>query len=131
MVLVVKGKVVSGAKIGSRFMGMGWVKRQIHEKLGFEAYPGTLNLKMDDEASGEFQSFAKSRKGVPIEPVDVTFYAGKAFKIRIDDEVDGALILPLVPNYPPDKREVIAPVNLRETLELEDGDEVTIEISES
>lgn len=112
-------------------MSLKWVKKQIREKLGFEAYPGTLNLKMDDEASREFQSYATSRQGVPIEPVDSMCYAGKAFKIRIDDAVDGALILPLVPNYPPDQIEVIASVNLRERLGVEDGDEVTIEISEA
>lgn len=131
MVLLVKGKVVSGTGVGSRFVGLGWVKRQILEKFGFEPYVGTLNLKMDEGTRSKFQSFTKSRKGILIEPVDDNFCVGKCFKIRIEDEIDGALVIPLVSNYPHDQMEIIAPVNLREILELEDGDEITVEVFDS
>lgn len=131
MILVVKGKVVSGTGVGSRFMGLEWVKRQILEKFGFEPYVGTLNLRMDEGTSSKFQSFTKSRKGILIEPLDEKFCVGKCFRIRIKDRIDGVLVIPLVPNYPHNQIEVIAPVNLREILELEDGDEITVEIFDS
>jgi len=128
MTLLVKGKLVSGIGAGSRFVGLEWVKRQVHEKFGFEPYLGTLNLKMDEETSNRFQSFARSQKGILIEPIDETFCEGKCFKARIEGKIDGALVIPCIPSYPRDQIEVIAPINLRETLGLEDGDEVTIEI---
>ncbi len=73
MRFLVKGKVVSGVGRGSWFMGLDWVKQQIFEELGFEAYKGTLNLKLDDEAKRTVQSFTKPRLGISIEPVDSTF----------------------------------------------------------
>ncbi len=112
-------------------MGLDWVKQQICEKLRFEAYKGTLNLKLDDEASRTIQSFTKPRLGMSIEPVNSTFASGKAFKIRLGGEVDGALVIPLIPNYPLKQIEIIAPINLREAFGLQDGDEVTVEIFES
>jgi riboflavin kinase len=73
MRFLVKGKVVSGVGRGSWFMGLDWVKQQICEELGFEAYKGTLNLKLDDEAKRTVQFFKRSRLGIFIEPVDSTF----------------------------------------------------------
>jgi len=131
MGILVKGKVASGVGRGSWFMGLDWVKQQIREKLGFEAYKGTLNLKLDDEVSRTVQSFTKPRLGISIEPVDNTFASGKAFKIRIGGKVEGALVIPLIPNYPLNQMEIIAPINLREAFGLQDGDEVTVEIFKS
>jgi CTP-dependent riboflavin kinase len=73
MRVLVKGKVVSGVGRDSWFMGLNRVKQQICEELGFEAYKGTLNLKLDDEAKRTAQSFTKPRLGISIEPVDSTF----------------------------------------------------------
>ena len=131
MGILVKGKVASGVGRGSWFMDLDWVKHQIHEKFGFEAYQGTLNLKLDDEASRTVQSFTKPRLGISIESIDSTFASGKAFKIRLGGKVDGALVIPLIPNYPLNQMEIIAPINLREAFGLQDGDEVTVEIFES
>lgn len=127
----VKGSVVSGIGVGSRFMGLDWVERQIHEKLGFVPYAGTLNMKMDGEATDRYQSFIEEREGVSIEPLDDSYSLGKCFRARINGRVDGAIIIPLVPGYPRDQVEIIAPVNLREFLGLDDGNEVTVEIQES
>ena len=88
-------------------------------------------MKLDDEASRIVQTFTKPRSGISIEPVDSTFALGKAFKIRLGDKVDGALVIPLIPNYPLNQIEIIAPINLREAFGLQDGDEVTVEIFES
>lgn len=109
-------------------MGLEWVKRQIRDKIGFEPYVGTLNLKMDEEHLSKYYSYLQSRKGILIEPVDGSYYAGKCHRIRINNRVDGAIVVPLVPNYPRDQIEIIAPVNLREALGLVDGSEITIEL---
>ena len=131
MSVLVKGRVASGVGRGSWFMGLDWVKQQICEKLDFEAYKDTLNLKLDDEASQAIQSFINPRPGISIEPVDSTFAPGKAYKIRLGGKVDGALVIPLIPKYPRNQLEIIAPINLREAFKLQDGDEVAVEIFES
>jgi riboflavin kinase len=130
MSMVVKGQIVTGIGVGSRFIGMGWVREQILEKLGFDPYLGTLNVRMDEETSRRYHSLLDGREGIPIEPLDERYHRGKCYRSRIDDRVDGAIVVPIVPDYPADLLEVIAPVNLRERLGLRDGSEVTVEILE-
>lgn len=128
MAIVVKGQTVTGIGVGSRFIGMEWVREQILEKLGFDPYLGTLNVRMDEETSRRYHSLLEGREGIPIEPLDERYYRGKCYRSRINDRVDGAIVVPIVPDYPADLVEIIAPVNLRERLGLRDGSEVAVEI---
>lgn len=131
MSITVNGRIVSGIGVGCNFIALGWVREQIFEKLGFDPFLGTLNVKMDEDTSSRYHSFIDGRGGIPIEPVDERFHFGKCFRSRINGRVDGAVVVPVVPDYPADLAEIIAPVDLRESLGLEDGSEVTFEILES
>ena len=128
MSIVVKGQIVTGIGVGNRFIGMEWVREQILEKLGFDPYLGTLNLRMDEENSRRYHSILEGREGIPIKPLDERYYRGKCYRSRINDRVDGAIVVPNVPDYPADLMELIAPVNLRERFGLQHGGEVTVEI---
>lgn len=128
MTCLLTGRVIAGIGIGSSFIGLDWVKKQIIEKLGFEPYAGTLNLEIDEETSGKYENFKQIQKGIIIEPVSNEFYQGKCFRIIINDNINGAIVIPLIPNYPKNKIEIIASVNLRDTLRLENGSEITIQI---
>jgi len=66
-------------------------------------------------------------KAIEIVPVK-GFCCGLCFRARIMDKVEGAIIIPQVPSYPEDVLEVIAPLPLREKLELRDGDEVRLTV---
>lgn len=131
MSITVKGKIVSGIGVGCSYIAMGWVREQILEKLGFDPFLGTLNVKMDEETSRRYHSFIDERKGISIEPLDERFHFGKCFRSRINGRIDGAVVVPIVPDYPADLAEMMAPVDLRESLGLEDGSEVIFEILES
>ena len=43
---VLKGTIIKGLGEGAYFMSMGHYKKEIKKKLGFDAYPGTLNIKI-------------------------------------------------------------------------------------
>ena len=45
--LVFEGIVTSGLGKGVVFMSMDYYKSNVKEKLGFNPYPGTLNLRLD------------------------------------------------------------------------------------
>jgi riboflavin kinase len=128
MSIAVTGKIVSGIGVGRSFITMDWVRKQILEKLGFDPFLGTLNVKMDEEASRRYHSFVEGGRGIPIEPLDEHFHWGKCYRCRINGRIDGAVVVPIVPGYPPDLVEIMAPVNLRENLGLEDGSKVIVEI---
>lgn len=123
--LVVKGKVFSSNKRGKQFVNLSWVKRQINEKMGFNPYLGTLNLRLTNETD-----INKLRKmnGTTIVP-EKGYCEGKCFKALVTGKVEGAVVLPDVPEYPADVLEVLAPINLRENLGLKDGAEIEVIIT--
>jgi riboflavin kinase len=120
--LAVNGKVFGSNKRGTKFVKLSWVKKQINEKMGFIPYLGTLNLRLTNETD-----IKKLRKmnGIKIIP-EKGYCEGKCFKALVKGKVKGAVVLPDVPEYPTDVLEVLAPINLRENLELKDGVEIEV-----
>lgn len=122
----VKGRVFSGDGKGARFIKLPWVRRQIIEKLGFIPYPGTLNIKTSEHVS-ELKEFLKRTYTIEISPAK-GFCRGRCFKACFMDNIECAIIIPEVENYPEDVIEVIASINLREKFQLKDGDMIEIKI---
>lgn len=121
-----EGTVFSGEGRGKCFMMLPWVRQQMAEKLGFESYPGTLNVRLTPESTKKKEQL-DVEKGLPVEP-ESGYYCGVLFFAEIK-KIKTAVVLPLVPNYPTDLLEVVAPTYLRETLGLKDGDSLTVEVS--
>ena len=107
-------------------MILPWVRRQMAEKLGFKSFSGTLNVRLTSESAKKREQL-DVEKGLPVEP-DSGYYCGVLFFAEIK-KIKAAVVLPLVPNYPTDLLEVVAPTYLRGTLGLKDGDMVTVEVS--
>jgi CTP-dependent riboflavin kinase len=106
------------------FTQLSWVLEQIRVKLGFDTYPGTLNLETTDDSAFEA---LRSARGIVIEPAP-GFCAARCYRVRLNGEVDAAWIVPDVEGYPANQVELIAPVSLRDTLHLKDGNIVTVEL---
>jgi len=120
------GKVFSGQGRGEKFLELPWVKRQIKAKLGFTPYNGTLNLKLSEE-SAKRRKLLEKAASVKICPPE-GFCSGTVVNASIG-ALDCAIVIPEVAGYPEDVLEIIAPANLRETLQLEDGDEITVTVN--
>ncbi len=120
----IHGKVAAGLGEGQYYISVEGYKNQFIQKLGFEPYPGTLNLKL-----AEPLPFARAfRDSIRIEGFrdeNRTFGECRCYPVKINS-VRGAIIRPERSSYPANLVEVIAPVNLRETLCLSDGDEVEV-----
>jgi CTP-dependent riboflavin kinase len=122
-----RGVVRRGQGQGSSFTQLDWVREQFRDKLGFEPYPGTLNVQVDDHVA---VAAARSQPEILIEPPTAEYCAAKCWRVRINGRVDAAWIMPDVPNYPDDLVELMAPLALRENLGLQEGDAVSIEVLE-
>lgn len=120
------GAVFSGGGNGKKFLELPWVKQQIREKLGFTPYPGTLNVKLN-EKSVKQRKLLEEATSMKICPVK-GYCKGLLFKAFLG-VVECAIVLPEVAGYPKDLLEIIASVNLRKALLLEDGCEVTITVN--
>ena len=121
-----KGLVFSGEGSGKKFVDLPWVSQQISEKLDFIPYSGTLNLRLN-EKSLKWKKLLEKTPTEKIIPVK-GYFNGVLFKAFIGI-LECAIVIPLIPDYPEDLLEVIASVNLRKALELEDGCEVTVTVN--
>jgi riboflavin kinase len=124
--LVFKGTVFAGKGSGKKFVELPWFKRQVEEKLGFSPYSGTLNLRLFGKEI-ENRGLLVTKGSLTVEP-QTGYYSGLLFKATID-ELECAIVIPIMPNYPRDVLEVIAPVYLRGSLKLADGDVVTASVN--
>ncbi|MBE0512356.1 CTP-dependent riboflavin kinase [Candidatus Bathyarchaeota archaeon] len=123
--ITLKGRVFSGGGTGSLFVNLPWAKKQFKEKLGFNPYPGTLNLQLSPGT--DVKELRDATKGIKIKsPED--FHEGRCFKAEVMEKVRGAIVIPDVPDYPSNLLEILAPIHLREALKLEDGMEVEVVI---
>lgn len=124
--LALSGKVVSGIKQGAFFASLEWFQKQCLEKLGFKPYPGTLNLELSLENIPIINEL-EQKKGVEFIPPNATFCTGRAFPVLLEG-IRGAIIIPAeeVRVHGKNTVEVIAPLRLKEALDLKHGDFVRL-----
>jgi riboflavin kinase len=130
--VTLEGAVFTGLGEGAYYISKPDYKKQILEKMGFEPYPGTLNVKLNSDYD------IKTRKDLEAYPaVEVmgfqnetrTFGLVKCYPAIIGGAVKGALVTALRSHYDASVLEIIAPVCLRKQLGLKDGNKVKVEIS--
>lgn len=120
------GKVFSSRGEGKKFLELPWVKQQIKQKLGFTPYAGTLNVRLSEESVKRKKLLEKAHP-IKVCPAD-GYCSGKLIKAFIG-KLECAIVVPEVAGYPKGVLEIIAPVNLRETLQFQDGGEVTVTVN--
>ncbi len=127
--LSIHGTVTTGLGEGSYYMGLKGYQMQFKERLWFEPYPGTLNLKIEGRERAKVDILQRT-EGIPIEGfVDAgrSFGGAKCFLATVDG-VDGAVIMP-VRTHHSDTLEVISKHYLRRKLGLKDGDVVEVHLT--
>ena len=128
-----KGRVVSGMGEGAYYMSLDGYKRQFKEKLGYEPYPGTLNIKLTDQILMNCRREISSYPPILINGFrdnSRTYGWVKCYSANINQgAVSNAAVLVLERTHYDDSiLEVIAPMSLKETLGIKNGDEVSVNI---
>jgi len=118
----IRGKVVVGLGEGQYYISVDGYRSQFKEKLGFDPYPGTLNLKLFEPF---IQPAANYVKIEGFRDEKRTFGECRCYPVNING-IESAIVRPERSSYPANLIEVIAPVNLRKTLCISDGDEVEV-----
>ena len=124
------GRLSTGIGQGKHFTTLEWVRQQFIGKLDIDPFPGTLNLIVGDSESKRIWNRLKSTPGVRIGnpgngPHDCD---ARCYPVAIEGQIDGAIVLPEVVGYPPAQIEVIAAIQVRESLDIEDGDLLTLQV---
>jgi len=129
--ITLEGTVFTGLGEGAYYISRESYRKQFMEKLGFDPYPGTLNLKLVTDYDLKARNELEAYPGVEIEGFkdeDRTFGSVKCYPVIMENKVKGALILALRSHYDASVLEIIAPVPLRKHLKLKDGQKVKVEV---
>jgi len=129
--LIIRGVVFTGLGEGAYYVTREGYRKQFVEKLGFEPYPGTLNLRLVDDESLRVRRELDLYPGIEIEGFTGegrTFGAGKCFRAIVNDEIEAAVVIAYRTHYGPSVIELISPVCLRDKLGLKDGDMVKVKV---
>ncbi len=126
--IILEGEVVSGLFQGAYYISKEGYQRQIKAKLGFEAFPGTLNVKIKEE---EYDKRQKLERGPSIrlegfKDEERAFGAARVYPCIINDEEEGAMIVAERSSHDYSVMEIISPQYLRRKMELADGDKIKV-----
>lgn len=124
--IALQGILISGLEEGSFFMSLEPYLIAMKRELNFTPFKGTLNLEVNEQ---EAKKFINSLELITIEGFKKgtkKFGNVKCYPCKIK-HIPCAIIIPEFTRYGSDIVEAIAEVNLREALNLKDGDKITIE----
>ena len=129
--LEIVGKIVSGAGEGAYFTQIDWVQQQCQDKLGFNPYPGTLNLEVALDDLPIIASLDQ-KIGVELIPPDPKFCSARVFPVSLG-EINGAIIMPeeKVRIHAKNIIEIIAPVCIKASLRVKDNDSISVILTEA
>jgi len=129
--ITLEGVLFTGLGEGAYYVTKEAYRKQFMEKLGFDPYPGTLNLKLTTEYDIKTRSELEAYPAIEIQGFQNesrTFGPVKCYSAIINNKVKGAVICAMRSHYNASVLEVVAPVFLRGRLKLKDGNKVKVEI---
>lgn len=127
---ILRGNVITGLGEGAYYMSLEPYKKQFLGFLGFEPYPGTLNIRLNPS------SIPIRKKLDMLDWIRVkgftadqrTFGEARCLPCSISGHSCG-IVIPGRSHYPEDILEIVSPIGLRKELGLGDMDEVEVEVA--
>lgn len=130
-VIFLSGNVFTGFGEGAYYVTKSGYSGQFEEKLGFKPYPGTLNLRLRTIDDIKARKELEALPGIVIKGFmngERSYGDVKCHRVKINETVDGALLLIHRTHYSQDVVEIIARESLRKKLGLRDGDLVQLKV---
>ncbi len=129
--ITLEGTLFTGLGEGAYYVTKEGYRKQFIEKLGFDPYPGTLNLKLTSEYDIKSLSELETYPAVTLEGFEDesrTYGAVRCYPTIINNKEKGAVINALRTHYGESVIEIVSPTCLRSRLKLKDGHKVKVEI---
>ena len=126
-----QGVAVSGMGEGAYYMAMPGYKNQFVKKLGYAPFPGTLNIKLEDQVYVNAKKELDRYPGVFIDGFSDgkrTYGWAKCYNAVINDKVNGALLVIERTHHGDSVIEVIAPIKIKDAANIRDVDKVSIKV---
>ncbi len=126
------GKVFRGLGEGAYYIGLEDYKTQLAKAVGFEPYPGTLNVKLESAIQTEQKRQLREFDGLRIEGFlrDGRTYGGaRCYRATVGRAGLRAAVLVIDrTHYDDSVLEIISPHFLRGSLGLNDGDQLDVDV---
>ena len=125
----IKGHIVGGLGEGAYYVEV--YQTRFRKALGFESFPGTLNVRVTSEES---RKAINRMKHTPPLIVNGFTHEGRTFgdvicyRVKVNDKIEAAVVVAQRTHHSPDILEIIAPVDIRHSLKLKDESPVTLTV---
>jgi len=127
--IIIEGRLVTGIGEGAYYVDV--YASKLRDALGFRPHLGTLNVKVTDDDS---RRAIGRMKNTP--PLVVTGFRHKGrtfgdvicYRVRVNNEIEAAVVLAQRTHHSEDILEVVAPVDIRKTLNIGDDSKITLTV---
>jgi len=129
--VTLEGVLFSGFGEGAYYISKDGYRKQFIEKLGFDPYPGTLNLKLTTDYDMKTRAELENYPAIELQGFQNesrSFGGVKCYPAIINNKLKGAVVSAMRTHYDSSVLEIIAPAYLRGSLKLKDGNKVKVEI---
>ena len=120
--------MATGLGQGAQFMAIPWVRDAVRHLLGFDPYPGTLNVKLVDPDVIAAWRTIQDGPALRLAPPPPEACGARLFRVILAPDFDAAIVIPDVTRHGEETLELIAPVHVRRHLGLRDDDRVTLRV---
>ncbi len=124
-----RGRLFTGLGEGAYYIRLDGYRKQFRKLLGYNPFPGTLNIQLLTEKDvNEFQ-LLKATIGIQIHGFvtgDRSFGPVTCYPAKINGEQQAAVLLIERTHHQPNVVEIISPINLREKLKVTDDDVIIV-----
>ncbi len=129
-----EGRIITGMGEGAYYMSLNGYKQQFKEKLGYEPYPGTLNIKLSSMLYVEAKKEMLKYPSIDIEGFSDqsrTFGWVKCYPAFINESVNinSSILILERTHYDDSIIEIIAPFSIKEQFSLKDGDYIRLKVN--
>ncbi len=125
--LEISGSVETGIGEGKYYLGLDGYRKQMKEKLGFDPFPGTLNIKLGKGELWKKEQLLASEAIVigGFRSRERTYGDIYAYPCELEGK-SCAVIVPLRTSHGPDIIEIVCGFDIRKKFGKKDGDIVTV-----
>jgi riboflavin kinase, archaea type len=129
-----EGHIITGMGEGAYYMSLKGYKQQFKEKLGYEPYPGTLNIKLNSSLYVEAKKEMLKYSSINIEGFSDqsrTFGWVKCYPAYINDSdsINSSILILERTHYDDSIIEIIAPFSIKELFSLKNGDHIKLKVN--
>ena len=133
-ITTITGNLATGLGKAMGFTELDWAKAAFIDRLGIDPFLGTVNLIVGTDVDRAAWSRVKEGDAIVISPPRTDWCDALCYLASIEagdgKRIEAAIVLPDVEGYAADQIELIAPVGIREALNLADGDAITIHVEQ-